>query len=192
MQVSHQSLYIFCLENILVSIDDVNNWTSHPTFNSKLWIKIIVDNTEVSECLLEVDKYYVLERDNKKYLIYLKKNELSGVLAFKYSADFDITIGNTETDSIIYRCPYFSNSKVQLKVENNQINIINSGNNLVYINKYFKSYLQNVINFGDELDILGLKILFLKDLFIIINHQNIKTYQSHFLYISYIQLDFQF
>ena len=43
-------------ENILVSIDDVNNWTSHPTFNSKLWIKIIVDNKIIASGIAEYDK----------------------------------------------------------------------------------------------------------------------------------------
>ena len=145
------------------------NWILYSTDYSK----IVKDNEYIEEILLEPECYYIIEREKVKYLLYIKTKSIEGIKAFKYSEIFNISISTTENSTITYNCPYFINTSVNIFKQNETLYISTKGNNLTYINKRYCSNEQNTLQIGDEIDLLGLKILFLSNFFIIINHKKI-------------------
>ena len=165
-------------DNKLINIEARDgNWIIYATS----YVKLLKDNNEIKEDVLELEKYYILEKENKKYLLYIKRNCLDGILAFKYDDSLNITISSNTNNSIVYNCSYFSNSIVSIYKQNGIINVLTKGNNLTYINKNYQVSEQTTLDYGDELDLLGLKIIFLKEFFLILNHKNIIINDSNLL-----------
>jgi len=115
-------------DNKLINIEARDgNWIIYATS----YVKLLKDNNEIKEDVLELEKYYILEKENKKYLLYIKRNCLDGILAFKYDDSLNITISSNTNNSIVYNCSYFSNSIVSIYKQNGIINVLTKGNNLL-------------------------------------------------------------
>ncbi len=159
-------------ENKLINIKAKDDqWIIYSTEN----VKIIIDNQYKEEEFIENDKFYVLQRDNKNYLIYVKKINMDGIMAFKYFPNKSLVVSSKETSDIIYNCSYFSNSSVSINLnEDNSLKIINQGTNYTYINGAYSNSESVTVQKGAIVDILGLKMIFLNDYYFIVNSPYIK------------------
>jgi len=157
-------------ENKLINIEARNaKWVIYSTDSSKVYV-----NNEVIEAKeLEINQYYVIEKDNKKYLLYTKINKFDGILSFKYPEKNNITIGTSDNKSIVYNNAYFASSEVAIYIDKDKLKIESSGNNLTYINNIFQSTNEAYLTYGDEIDLLGLRIIFYKDFFVVCNAFNV-------------------
>jgi len=150
------------------------------------YTKIIKNNEIINEIILEPENYYIIERENIKYLLYVRNKNIKDIKAFKYSENFNISITATSNSTITYNCPYFLNTNVTIFKQNENLYISTKGNNLTYINKIYYSNEQNLLENGDEIDLLGLKIIFLSNFFIIINFKKITINDNNLLNMEFI------
>ena len=134
-------------------------------------VKVVSDGIIVDSLELIDNNFYVLRRDDKSYLIYVSSLVSSSIAVYKTSPNMRLIIGNTDSCNIAYNSSYLNGLTVGIGYVDGKLMLEKKGNIVIYINK--KSVVDNpcVINNGDELDIYGLRILFLRDM-ILVNRKN--------------------
>lgn len=146
------------------------------------YVKILSDNNEeIVSKKLDVDKFYIIEKAGKKYLLYVKKMDFEGVLTFRYNDKLNFSVGSSESCSIVYNNFNFSNLLISFIIQNNDIILSNQNNNYLYVNSVALNNDKILLKSGDEVDLLGLKIIFLKDVFMVYNYNNITINDNYLL-----------
>ena len=148
-----------------------NNWILYSTED----VQIYQNNTYVEEIPITENQFYVLVRDKKQYLIHTTKITYSNPLTYTYTDNSSIIIGNKNTNNIEYNCPYLKELGVKIDFTNNTINLTKTGSSNIYLNSQVIEGNTASINYGDELNIYGLNIIFLNKLLLINNLSNIKV-----------------
>jgi len=118
------------------------------------------------------DTFYVMERRNKKHLIYVSDITLDKLSSYTYK-NLSMVIGNTSAANIKYNCPYLGNNEVKITKDENSFILTQSSPGLVYLNNKIVKETQTNLKVGDFINIFGLKIIFLNDL-LFMNSQNNK------------------
>ena len=148
----------------LINVDARNGkWVLFATKESKLLVnKAFADETE-----LTVNSFYVLVRDDIKYLIYVEESDSKNVQTLTYNDSFNITIG-AENSTVNYNCPYINNLNLSVHTGENGRIVLNLNQGEAFINKRQVVTPTTNINPGDELELFGARIMFFGKIIIVI------------------------
>lgn len=164
-------------ESKLINIEaKENNWF----LTSTTAVKVYSDGNYSSDVKLELNKFYMLERDNKKYLIYVDNLVDNTFSKYKYNNTLDLLVGKSEKCNIYYNSEYITDILFSLGYTDNKLILKKSSNQAIYINKniLYTNVDEYIINSGDIIECFGLKIIILKDI-ILINNPNNKVFLNN-------------
>ena len=136
-------------------------------------VKVIDTSRYVERTILEANHFYTLEKEKTKYLIHVSALKFTGLLSYTYSENASFTLGSLTSNTIRYASPYLNGLTLTFSFRNNQLTLQKTGTQTIYVNCEFldKNFYQ--ISFGDELEIYGLNILFLKGMILLNNLENL-------------------
>ncbi len=178
-------------ENSLINIEAKNgNWNLYSLED----MIIFANQKQVKSITLKANEYYVIKREEQLYLIYTSNPKEQKILTYDYINNFDLTIGNANDVNIIRNCPYFNNLLFQISITNQGLSILNKGNSGLYVNDKAINKKNYLIKTGDELNIYGLRIFFLKSFFVIISCESIdlKSFSPHIYEQDQLPKNFDF
>lgn len=152
-------------ESKLINIEARDNkWVIYSTADSR----VLIGGTPTINTPIEPNSFYVITRDNKNYLIYISNLLEEKVNTYQYNQDIDLTIGNDNNCNIRYNCEYINGQIAKVHYVDNSLVVELTPNNIIYINnKGINS--QHKINIGDQINVFGLKIMFLSNILLINN-----------------------
>ena len=141
--------------------------------------KVIADNNIVEEVPLTKDTFYVIRRNEQNYLIFVNKAEKNNVVTYTYNQNINLIIGNSQECNVLYNCEYINGIVSTISFNNNHLLLERKNNSNIYINnKMITSnaiYIQN----GDQINIYGLKIMFLPNLILVTSPENKVSIQEN-------------
>jgi len=136
------------------------NWIIYSTKN----VKLISNNAIVESSVITNDNFYVIRRNDTNYLLYVSDSKQSNVKIYNYNETINLLIGNNDNANIKYVCPYLSNSLIKVSYIENRLILENLDKTFgIYLNNKILLTQNAFINIGDQINIYGLKIIFLKD-----------------------------
>ena len=138
-----------------------NGWVLYETKD----VKVFADNTFVKEVPLISNHFYILQRDQKNYLIHASELGKSSFAPYRYQKDLNLTIGFKDA-ALSFACPYL-NFSLKISYKNGRLTLEKPENALVYINKHSIFASSYFLSNGDELEIFGLRLIFLTNLVLI-------------------------
>ncbi len=135
------------------------------------------------EMPLIANRYYIIRKNEKDYLIYITDMVDKTFKSYTYSEDINLTIGNSEDCSLKFTCPYINGIVTKIYMKENRL-LLNINNSIIYLNDIALNNpeMTYTLNVGDVLNIYGLKIIFLNGFILLNNPQNnlvIKNELSH-------------
>lgn len=144
----------------LINIDAKDgNWVIYSTKN----VKLISNNNVVESSIITNDNFYVIRRNDINYLLYVSDLKQSNVKIYNYDDKINLAIGNNDNANIKYVCPYLSNSLIKVSYKDNKLVLENPDKMFgIYINNKILLTQNMFIKIGDQINIYGLKIIFLK------------------------------
>lgn len=155
----------------LINIEAVNNeW-----YLSATRAVSVYDNNRLSySTKLELNKFYILERDNIKYLIYVESIVDNTFLKYTYKNNINLVVGNSRDCNVNYTNPYINGVVFTLKNENTKLILEKVGDIPIYINNnvVYRNISRIVVNDGDVIEIFGLKIIVSEGIILINNPLN--------------------
>ncbi len=128
--------------------------------------KLVNGNSYLDEINMEINKFYIIQRDNTNYLIYTSARDEKNIKIYNYDNKINLSIGGQE-QSIQYNCPYTPDFNLKITNQNNQLTL-QYKQGYVYINKSKLNSQSYFIRNGDEVELLGAKLLFLNKMVIVI------------------------
>ncbi len=142
----------------LVNINgEDNNWVMSPSENVK-----IIANTESEDVLLEANRYYVLEKNQKRYVLFSSALNDETFKSYEVVDKTVVTIGKSENNIISINLPYLMDTHYTLTTENGIWKIEVPEGSLVYVNNSLikgNSTLKN----GDVINSFGFKVVLVKN-----------------------------
>ena len=142
-------------------------------------VKVISNNLIVDDVSLIPNNFYVVKRDNVSYLLYVSSDDCI-MKTYSYSKDTKFIIGNTKSCNIVYDCPFFNDYMLGIGYANNNL-ILQKNENFsgnVYVNKKPILNFPYVIKNGDELNIYGLRLIFINKMVFISSVRNLIIYSD--------------
>ena len=153
----------------LINIEaDNDEWFLYSTTG----VRVLDNGNYTYRLKLEINKFYTLERDNVKYLVYIEDAFDNTFMNFKYDQKLKLTIGKGNDCNVNYNIEYINNDIILLIYINNVLTLQRSNGQLVYINKVSIKENNVSINNGDIIDYYGLKIIVLAGIILINNPGN--------------------
>ena len=137
-------------------------------------VSILDGNQIAKEIPITSNNYYILRRDDINYLIYISDIFDSSFKAYSYDSNIDLTIGNSSDCSIIYNFEYID-KPIKIYNKNGQIVLEKNKSTVIYINKKVLEVDEYYIKNGDQINIFGFKMIFLKELILLNNPNNMIT-----------------
>ena len=161
----------------LINIDARNNqWVLFETEDCK----ILQGETYVREVTLEPDNFYVITRNHVNYLIYFSTGDDQNVKAFKYENKLHLAYGTqVQAPNITYNCPYVKKLDFQIDLTEDKKLILQVKSGRIYMNKRELKEDNYEIKFGEEIELFGVKIIFLNQLVIVVAKTSIFTFDSN-------------
>lgn len=148
--------------------------------------KIYNGREYVKEIKLVVNSYYIITRNEKNHLIYVTDGDDNNFKEYSFSGSFNISVGGNNANAK-YSCPYVNNVSFTLKYENNKLYLdFNEG--FGYINNKCITKKHNLLNFGDEFELIGVRILILNSYVIVYSINNSFTFDTNLTGLYYVQL----
>lgn len=135
-------------------------------------ISVLNNNVEVKELELEVNQFYLIKKEDTVYLIYTSPIFEENFLMYTYNNQIDLMIGNSSDCSIKYSCPFLNEMLVEICHIEGQLKIAHNQKMFLYINDQALEKREEILNYGDIINILGLKILILPNILIFNNPNN--------------------
>lgn len=129
--------------------------------------KVLENNIIIESTILVPNRFYVIRRNNLNYLIFVTNVEMSEVKVYNYNNSLSLIIGTTEQCNLLYNCPYLQNLVVKFSVKENRPLMEKSTNIPVYVNKVTIRDASFILKNGDEIEILGLRVIILPNILII-------------------------
>ena len=133
-------------------------------------VKIETNNMMMETIELVPNNFYKLLRNDKSYLIFVNEIKLNDLLYFDYN-NLNLTIGNNNAN-ITYNCPYLNNSYIKITQKDSSFILERTGNIPIYVNSIIVNEQAKKVDVGDQIEILGLKIIFYNSMFIMNNIPN--------------------
>ncbi len=149
----------------LINVEERNGeWVLYSTPQTS----VIVDNAAAEEYILKDEKYLLIVRDNTKYLIYVSPIQEKELRAFSFMPQSVLVIGDTAECNVNTPLTPLPGTVTRIEYQGTQMIITTNNNSFLYANnkKIPSGY---IIKIGDIIQILNLKLHFLKDMVIINN-----------------------
>lgn len=131
-------------------------------------VQLYQGNSVIPNMLLTNDTFYIIGKNEKKYLIYAKDISTDKLTTYNYT-NLSMIIGNSQNSNIKYNCPYLNQIEIKIIKQDNNYVLQQSQPGITYVNNVnmltTSCYLKN----GDSLNIFGLKIYILNNLILINN-----------------------
>ena len=125
------------------------------------YVQIISSDAEnLKEVPLTINNYYILQRKNKNYLIYIEEIFSRNMTAYAYDKRLNLLIGYSASCNILYNCPYLNSLEVAINFLDDKLVLQSNKASNVYINNYALTDAKYYIKNGDVINIYGLKITF--------------------------------
>ena len=148
----------------LINVNAVDGrWILFSTDDSK----ILDNNKQVDELPLEANKFYVIVRSNKYYLIFVTNSDEENVRTYGYNENFTLSVG-TNNATMNYNCPYVDNMSFTITFNDKKKILLQLDSGIVFVNRNELKQKNYFIKTGDEIEICGAKILFIEKLIIVI------------------------
>lgn len=150
-------------EDKLINVEARDNkWFLYSTNESK-----IMENYNFLEAVeLESDHYYTIKRENYVYLIYAINLDAKQMKIFHYDSLMNLQIGTTSDCNLIYQCPLLQAETVKIYIKENQLTLERGPHIPLYINSKQTPGLNYTFKTGDQIEILGLRLIFLPSILI--------------------------
>lgn len=155
----------------LINIEAKNQeWYIYSTTD----VDVIANGKKVPELPLKEENYYILKRNNLEYLIYVTTIFDNSFTAYQYNQNINLVIGNSPQCNINYQSPVINGLVAKIYMQNNAL-LLDISNNIVYLNNeaLTSTNTQNYIIYsGYQIEIYGLRIIFLNNFLLINNPRN--------------------
>ena len=176
-------------ENKLINIEaQDSSWY----LNSTTAVKTYNNGNYAYNVKLKPNNFYVLERENKKYLIYTDTICDNTFSKFRYNDKIELIVGKEKKCNVYYDSGYISGTLFSIKYNNGTLVLEKDNNQVVYLNKtIIPINIKNTpIKMGDIIESYGLKIIILKDI-IMINNPNNQVYINNLTaYIEELKINY--
>ncbi len=160
------SFYPNNAEEKLINVEAIDGtWK----FYSTSYSEIISNGMTVDTIDLVPNSFYVLKKDNVSYLVYVSDYTLKNAIAYSYDDKLSLTVSNKEGSGIVYNCPCINETEYKFARTEKGISVNKSGKALIYINNIGYKNENCMVNFGDTVNLYGLKIIFMETMIIILN-----------------------
>ena len=155
-------------EKKLINIEaNQGQWIIYSTIFSKL----IVNNLEVEQEVVQPGNYYYLKREDETYLIRIENRLDDTFSCYQYNGTFNLKIGDPNAN-LVYNGGMGNYINMAIFIaEDGKIYVQNAGSIKPYVNKTVVPDEQFTIEIGDYINLYGLKIYILNGL-ILINNPN--------------------
>ena len=110
--------------------------------------------------------FYMLSRNNINYLIYTSTISNRVVKSFMYDDNSYLKIGNSQDCNILYQNNYLNGLYIELKRENGVVVLKSNLTMYFYVNDNRVNNQEYIINYGDIINFLGLKIMIMPQLLV--------------------------
>lgn len=128
---------------------------------------LINNNTSVIDMPLEGNAFYIINKNNKNYLIYAEDILQSNFKTYSYN-NLNMIIGNTVNSNVKYNCPLLNQNDIRIYQTESGI-VLEQPQLLAYKNDSIISETKTNLTNGDTINIYGLKIIILNGLLLINN-----------------------
>ena len=153
-------------ESKLINIEARDSdWILYSTVD----VNVIENNSIVGVVTLKEDSFHVIRRGDKNYLIYVSDLSLNKISAYSYDNTIDLIIGGNNNANVQYPCPFLNNLEVRIHYVDNKLILEKNNNGGVYINNKVVLSNQYYINIGEQVNIYGLKVMFLNGILLMNN-----------------------
>ena len=157
-------------ENKLINIvAREDKWVIYETTE----VSIISGGSAVSSLPLIPNQFYIIQRNEKKYLIHISEHIIPGISVYSHKEDMNLMIGNINNHNIKYNIPFLNNVTVTVRNKANSLVLERTANVNIYVNKYILNSNAYIIKNGDEIEIYGLRMMFLNGLLLVNKKENI-------------------
>ena len=140
-----------------------NKWYLYSTNESK----IMENYNFLEEVELESDRFYTIKRGNYVYLIYAIKLDAKQINIYHYDSLINLQIGINSDCNVIYECPLLQTETIKIYIKENQLTLERGPHIPIYINNKQVQELKYIFKTGDQIEILGLRLIFLPGILII-------------------------
>lgn len=134
-------------------------------------VLIVSSNKFLTDVAIEPNTFYVLQRRGQKYLIFVAPLDIP-FLVYQHSNETSFVVGNGESSTLNYNCPFLQGDAFQLSKTENGFVIEKRSDVPVYINSSVLTTSSSTLNYGDEIHLYGMRLLLLDKLIFISNVGN--------------------
>lgn len=153
-------------EQKILNIEAIeNNWTIF----AKDGLTILHDNQYLTELNLCENEFYVFQKNQQTYFLLTTPLYEEGTNIYLYDQNINLTIGNNNESNVYYPNPYIDGTPAQVKMINGQLVLHSNKDAVIYINNERVTETDVTLKIGDTLNVLGLRIMFLDNVFMINN-----------------------
>ena len=147
----------------LINVDARNSeWVLFETSNCKIF-----DGVSYSkECVLEKEKFYIIVRNNVNYLIYVTGSEDENVNVYNYGDNLNICVG-LEGSTASYSCSAVKEMSFKIASTPNGV-LLNVVKGNIFVNKNRLNLNNYYIKNGDEVELFGVRLLFLYKMIVVV------------------------
>ena len=147
----------------IVNINGENNeWVLSGTENTK-----IITNNGTPEVSIKYNSYYIIERNEKRYVLYSERINDESFEYFQVPDNSNINIGKSENNEICINLPYFLDTQLTLNYSNNIWKLTKTDAALIYRNNNLIKEKEEILKNGDIINSFGLKIVLIKGMLFI-------------------------
>lgn len=125
---------------------------------------LIIDSVEIKP-----NTYYLIKFDDKTYIVYFSLPENNSYKCYEYT-NLDISIGYNASISIPLN---FLKDNVIIRKENEHIMLNKPSSLFIYVNNQSVTSPKTILNYGDIVEVYGLKVMILEKLLFVSSYQNI-------------------
>ncbi len=149
-------------KNIININGEEDNWIISGAENTK-----IITNGNVEKVILKYEYYYIIERGEKRYVLYAERLNDETFQYFSVPDNAIIKIGKSATNEIAINLPYLADTQLVLSYENEVWKLTKSENVLIYVNDKIIRETEAFLKNGDVINTFGLKMALVKGLLLI-------------------------
>ncbi len=175
-------------ESKLINIEAIDSkWYLYSTSD----VNIISNGMVLARVALEKDQYYFVKRAGVDYMLFATDAFDASFLPYKYSQDTALTIGNDSSCNIKFSSPFVKGVAARIRISGTDIGL-DTLETTVYLNNV--ALEPKTTNYplkgGDELNIYGLKLMFLNGFLLLNNPHNTVTCNTASAKLSSYQLTY--
>ena len=151
-------------ESKLINIEARGNkWFLYSTEE----VKLINDDGIIGEIEIIPNKYYYIIRSGIKYLIYISDLSKENINVYTYGEDLDLSLGNSDS-TLYYNSNLIAGLVAKIHVTNGLVLLEKLVDAPIYVNNKILNDSAMYIENNTSINLAALKILFLKNYFIVI------------------------